>query len=364
MIAFPLQKSSRSSASSPGFSLIELLVSVSLISLLMGAVFSFMYQCQKRFQGNSVVAESNQTARAALEVMSQEIGQAGYNPQFYPNKTTTSSITAGSAAQCVTLNNLTKINPQDWVQVDAGPNEEFVQITGTSNNGVCTSPNQVQGVFLMSHTPSGSPAVIPFTSYKFPYPTGILIGTGVSDDHTLLFYGDTNDDGTIRYVKYSLNPTTSPATTVSITTGGFPGTYTLYNLYRSVTPVGFPATTSAGTNNPASVIVQNVLYNINTTTPALSKGPAGQALFAYPQEYTLGIIPNQISVVGTLVITLSVAVNPHSLETGITQWYTMATQIRPLNLAAAVAVNQSGGGKYMSKLPNDLPMNDPTNYYQ
>jgi hypothetical protein len=258
------------------------------------------------------------------------------------------------------------INPGDWLQVDSGPNEELVQVTGTQTNGACSTANQIQAIFQMNHTPSGSPAVIPFLSYKFPYPTGILIGTGQSDDHTLLFYGDMKLDtsGTISYVKYSLNPTTTPATTISITGGSYPGTYTLYNLYRSITTVGFPTTATLGTNSPASVMVENVLYNINSTTPALSMGPTGQPIFGYPQEYTIGIFPNQISVVGTLAITLSVAVTPRTMESGIVQWYTMATQIRPLNLAAGVAVNQAGGFQYMSKLPKDLPMNNPTNYYQ
>lgn len=40
-----------------GFSLLELLVSVVLIMVLMGAVFGFMYQSQKRFQGNAVAAD-------------------------------------------------------------------------------------------------------------------------------------------------------------------------------------------------------------------------------------------------------------------------------------------------------------------
>jgi hypothetical protein len=250
--------------------------------------------------------------------------------------------------------------------VDSGANEELVQVTGTTTNGACAGANQAQGVFQVNHTPSGSPSVIPFLSYKFPYPTGILIGTGLSDDHTLLFYGDMKLDtnGTISYVKYSLNPTSTPPTTMSITTGGHAGTYTLYNLYRSVTTVGFPATATPGTNATASVMIENVLYNINTANPALSMGPAGQPIFAYPQEYTIGVVPNQISVVGTVAITLSVAVNPRSLESGTIQWYTMATQIRPLNLSAAVAVSQAGGFEYMSKLPNDLPMNNPTNYYQ
>ncbi len=358
------RQNNKATRSTEGFSLVELLVSVALITVLMGAVFGFIYQSQKRFQSNTVTSESNQTARAALEVIAQEIGQAGYNPQFSPNKTCSASVTASATAQCVTLNNIDGINPQDWLQVDSGPNSEILQVTGTSTNGGCSVANQIKAVFSMNHTPSGSPAVVPVITYKFPYPTGILVGTSMSDDHDLLFYGDINNEGTIRYVVYSLNPTTNPATTVNVTTGAYTGTYTLYNLYRSITAVGFPSTASTGTNNAASVLVQNVLYNINTSNSALSKGPTGQPIFSYPEEYTVGIVPNQITVVGTIVITLSVAINPKSMESGIVEWYTMATQIRPLNLAAAVAVNQSGGGKFMAKLPNDLPMNNPSNYYQ
>ena len=58
-----------------GFSLMEMLVSIAIIVLLMSAVFPFLFQAQKRFQGNVVVSEANQAARAGLEVMAQEIGQ-------------------------------------------------------------------------------------------------------------------------------------------------------------------------------------------------------------------------------------------------------------------------------------------------
>jgi prepilin-type N-terminal cleavage/methylation domain-containing protein len=351
------RRSTHGALGQTGFSLVELLVSVALITILMGAVFSFMYQCQKRFQSNAVVSEANQTARAALEVMTQEIGQAGYNPQFYPNRTASSSINALAAEQCVTLNDISMINPGDWLQVDTGPNEELVQVTGISTNGACSVVNQIQAVFEKNHTP----APVPFLSYKFPYPSGIILGTSGtnSDDHNLLFYGDINNDGVIRYVVYSLSPTTSPATTLNIASGAYPGNYTLYNLYRSVTTVGFPGAIMAGTNNSASVLIQNVLYNTSS-----SYGPTGQPIFAYPQEFLLGYSPNQITVLGTLVVTVSVAVNPRSLETGVVQWYTMATQIRPLNLAAAVSVNRSGGGQYLAKMPNDLPMTNPSSYYQ
>jgi prepilin-type N-terminal cleavage/methylation domain-containing protein len=343
-----------------GFSLLELLASLVIISLLMAGVFGFIYQAQKRFQGNVVVSESNQSARAALELMTQEIGQAGYNPPFYPHKTCAVSVPANADPQCITLNDITGINPGDWLSVDTGPYNEIVRVTGTSANGACGAANQIQAVFEWPHTPAGSPAVFPVASYKFPFATGILFGNGGSDDHNLYFFGDINSDGVIRYVVYSLSPTTTPATTVNIDGT----TYTLYNLYRSATSVSFPGTTSPGTNTAASPVVQNVLYYIDSSNPANSRGPTGSPLFGYPSVFTVGIVPNQITVVGTVVLTISVAVNPKSLESGIVQWYTMATQIRPLNLAAAVAVNQSGGGKFMAKRPNDLPMTNPSNYYQ
>ena len=125
-------------------------------------------------------------------------------------------------------------------------------------------------------------------------------------------------------------------------------TYTLYTLYRSITPVTFA---SGATNSPASPLTQNVLYNI-----ANQQGPTGQPIFAYPNTYTVGVIPNVMTVVGTVVINLSVAVNPQALETGSApEYYTMATQIRPLDLAAAVAINQAGGGCTCPWSPKPCP---------
>jgi hypothetical protein len=331
-----------------------MLASVTIITLLMSAVFAFMFQVQKRFQGNVVVSESNQSARAALEILTQEIGQAGYNPNYSPHKTSSAPVTAGYSALCVTLDNTTGINPGDWLSVDTGVNNEIVQVTGNTANGACTTANQIKVVLQMDHTTTPFPVL----SYKFPYPTGILTGTvngqSTSSDTTLMFYGDISDNGQINSIVYSLDPTTNPATTVTV--GG--ATYALYNLYRSITPVTFPTALSLGTNNQASPLVQNVMYDL-----ANQRGPTGQPLFGYPSTMLVGFVPSQITVVGTIVVTISVAVNPRALESGIIEWYTLATQIRPLNLAAAVGVNQAGGGKFMAKAPLSLPMTNPTGYY-
>jgi prepilin-type N-terminal cleavage/methylation domain-containing protein len=365
---------------SAGFSLLELMISVAIILLLMSAVFPFIAQSEKAFQGNQATAEANQSARAALEVISQEIGQAGYNPEFTAPRYSSTVVTAAATPQCITIKSpgITKMDPGNWFFVDTGPDEELVQILSTS--AIASSPcpggasaNQIYGVFSYDHctidplTGSCQVPTVPYTypilSYKMPYGVGIVAGSGDSNDQRLEFFGDIETNGVIQYIVYSLNPV-SPASTVVINGT----TYTLYNLYRSETPVPFanlpgpgytPAAATLGQNNPASVLVANVLYNSTNAS-----GPTGVPLFGYPNTVTIGIVPNVITVVDTITITISVDVTPINLATGTHQWITLATQVRPLNLNAAIAVNTAGGSNYLPLLPKTLPMTYPTNYYQ
>lgn len=349
-----------------GFSLLEMLVSVMILTVLMSAVFAFMAQVQKRFQGNAVSSESNQSARAALELMTQEIGQAGLNPNFTQNKVFATPPTAANAQpQAVALNDICQIFPGDWLAVDSGVNFEQVQVISTAplSGSNCATPHTVGGtvtaILEQDHCQSGSsgcravgsPWPPPVAGYKQPYPSGILQGAGTSADSTLEFFGEVNGDGVLNYVVYSLY---APAGATTMILNGT--TYTLYTLYRSITPVTFAA---GAQNNPASPLVQNVLYNA-----ASKQGPTGQPIFAYPVTVTVGVVPNIMTVVGTVAVNLSIAVNPKSMEAGQNTWYTMATRIRPLNLAGAIAVNNSGGGRLLPQLPAGLPMTNPGNYYQ
>jgi prepilin-type N-terminal cleavage/methylation domain-containing protein len=362
-------RSLRRKSSASGFSLLELLASVAIITLLMGALFGFMFQAQKRLQGGTVISESNQTARAAMELMSQEIGQAGFNPQFTSTKKVTQAVAAAPGANCYSVDNATGIHPGDWVAADTGDNYEVVKVVATSSGALssstkCGTASQIRAVFLMNHS-----ANFPIASYKFAYPTGILqnqtVSYGgstitVSNDHVLAFYGDIDNNGTISYVVYTLyNPTSGSPTQVSVN-----GTnYYLYNLYRSITPVTFDGT-AVNTNAHASPLVENVIYK--DITSGGNQGPTGQAIFGYA-PIQVAITPAVVSVVGTVVINLCVAVNPKALETGTQlEWYTMATQIRPLNLWSAVTVNVTGGSRLLAPLPPDLPAAFPSslsNYY-
>src|SRR5690348_10523932 len=283
-----MQRSDRSKNSKrpqqTGFSLVEMMISMLVIMLVMSAVFSFITQAQKKLQGTQVEAESNQGARGALELMTQEIGQAGYNPNFSSNRTCAVPVTPNADPQCVTISDISSIGTGDWLSVDTGVNNEFVQVTGTTATGACAGANQIQASFIMNHISPSTTFPFRVASYKLPYPTGILTGAGTSNDHILEFYGDINAGGTINYVVYSLQPTTTPATTVVINGQS----YILYNLMRSISPVTF---TAGATNKPASPIVRNVLYK--DITAASPTGPTGKSLFAYPDTILVGIVPNQ-----------------------------------------------------------------------
>jgi prepilin-type N-terminal cleavage/methylation domain-containing protein len=390
-----------------GFSLMEMLVSIAIIVLLMSAVFPFLFQAQKRFQGNVVISEASQSARAGLEVMAQEIGQAGYNPHFTPNKFSSTSITTNGCTQFINLTDssgnpdITGIHPGDWVSVDTGSVQELAEVVSTSSpnsvtgpgsicstptsgcTGACTVPTSgawIGAKFEFCHNSTalacgGSPANNPYiiSSYKMPFASGILVAFDASgnlitngtrsNNERLQFYGDINQDGTIQYVVYSISPMV-PAQTVTVSGT----TYTLFNLYRSITTVPFlslpsgaytPSCPGVACNNQASPMVEKVIYNTTTQT-----GPTGQPIFRYPDHQQIGTAPNVYTALGTIVITLCVAVNPQAMETGQVTWYTMATQIRPLNLNAAINVNNNYGGLYIPPTPNSLPMAyDASNYY-
>ena len=60
-----------------GFSMLELLVSVAIITLLMAIVFQFLSINQQRYRSQQLLAEVSQGGRSAFEVMTQELNQAG-----------------------------------------------------------------------------------------------------------------------------------------------------------------------------------------------------------------------------------------------------------------------------------------------
>src|SRR5213080_1872126 len=61
-----------------GFSLIECMVSMGVMLFLMASVFHVLGKYQRGYQNEQATTDMRQGARGAMELLSQEVGQAGY----------------------------------------------------------------------------------------------------------------------------------------------------------------------------------------------------------------------------------------------------------------------------------------------
>ena len=87
-------------AASRGFSLIELMVSILVLSIVMGALFQFMSMMSRRYTQAQRTSGISQTGKSVMELLTMDVGQAGY----YPGRnTTTSAAVTTVGAQSVTL---------------------------------------------------------------------------------------------------------------------------------------------------------------------------------------------------------------------------------------------------------------------
>jgi prepilin-type N-terminal cleavage/methylation domain-containing protein len=84
-----------------GFSLIELVVGIGILTVLMGAAFNLMVRGQQSFDSNQILAQAHQNAEFAVQRVSEIIRGSGCNPtqvstvnslQFVQNAGSTSSI--------------------------------------------------------------------------------------------------------------------------------------------------------------------------------------------------------------------------------------------------------------------------------
>jgi type IV pilus assembly protein PilW len=68
----------RRAISTHGFSLLELLIVLAVFSFIVGGIFNNLTQSQNRYQFEQEVAEVQQTARNAVDIMEREIKLAGF----------------------------------------------------------------------------------------------------------------------------------------------------------------------------------------------------------------------------------------------------------------------------------------------
>lgn len=279
------EKSDRGCAK--GFSLIEMLVSVAIITVLMAAVFQFLRFNQQRYRGDQLLAERNQGARSALELMTQELQQAGENPNFSPNKSLTAAITTlVNGISNVTVNNTTGIFYGNLLEIGssaADPNREIVEVKGDATHPITATT--FPAIVTLTHA-NGQPVF----SKSLPFPNSIIfnspaVTTNISPVpvNTIQFYGDIEGNGTLlgnaSYLGYGeyflldtgLTSTIQCCTPTTINCGLSTATAMAnchkFELKRYVTNILNPEipTAKAGTS---SAVADNILgYPDTTGTP-------------------------------------------------------------------------------------------------
>lgn len=177
-----------------------------IITVLMSAVFQFMRFNQQRYRGDQLLAERNQGARSALELMTQELQQAGHNPNLNVQRALTSAVTPTGAIVDIPVDSTAGIFYGNLLEIGSSasdPNREVLTVKGDATHSITSTT--FPAIPTLSHA-SGQAV---FTR-SLPFPNGILysasaVGTGQSVAVNLIqFFGDIDGNGTLHYGEYKL----------------------------------------------------------------------------------------------------------------------------------------------------------------
>jgi prepilin-type N-terminal cleavage/methylation domain-containing protein len=224
----PGSKFRRSSQS--GFTLLELMVSVTLLVILSGAILGGLGNVQKSYRGDEIRAALNQQVRATMEIVSQEVGQAGLPPSGISGNTvysatgaagalTTLSAAVAAAAATGTVASAALLQNGMLVVVDTGANAELLQITNVSGTTITVATVDNTAGFQKAHASGVS---------LYPqgvYPNGIsfispptVAGTSSFSYQSLIMFGDITGTGMLSVIQYRCpiaNAALTPGSTVA-----------------------------------------------------------------------------------------------------------------------------------------------------
>lgn len=211
-----------------GFTLLEMMIALLILLPLIGSVVNLFSVAVNQHSSEQSSVEANQDARSALEMMTQEIAQAGSHGDR--STTTTSQIIASTVAQPIPVVSSSGLTAGDFVDLDVGANNEIIKVTAVGTNSI-------SGVVRRDHLTSGAPVRL----FALPYLTGVIPPAGMAANSsatvtTLQCFGDMNSDGTVQYIEYKYDAANNQIT-------------------RSITPI------TQGTLNPALSLVRNVKSN-------------------------------------------------------------------------------------------------------
>ncbi|MFB3813250.1 MAG: type II secretion system protein J [Terriglobales bacterium] len=149
--------------SQAGFSLIEMMIALLVISIIMGAVFAQIDQAQQRSAAEETKLDSFQQAREFMDHLTRDLRQAGYpNPQNYANgilNPTVGGVVQDPATSPLAAVGLVYINNGDlWFEgdVDGTGQVSSIQYHLEQNGPGCPCLRRSQ-VPKVAGAPGGSP---------------------------------------------------------------------------------------------------------------------------------------------------------------------------------------------------------------
>jgi prepilin-type N-terminal cleavage/methylation domain-containing protein len=252
----------------PGFSLLEMMVTLVILLGVTGIVMGAMTQMLKTQGTVANRTEMHSSVRSATEVLQQEIGQAG--KVSLPGSTPVfliSAVTTLGTPVYVSVSSADGMFNGEQLTIDTGDNQETVRITN-----LYWGSNTFSATFNRTTHAIGAPVTVSGGFASGVVPKSATNGSG---DFLMKLYGDINDDGNMEYVEYKCD-----------TTGG--------NLYRNVVTI-VPGATKPSVDS-SMVILSNIISN--PPDPGTT-GPA--PCFKY-QEMTVGADTYVVDVSVTLTV--------------------------------------------------------------
>jgi prepilin-type N-terminal cleavage/methylation domain-containing protein len=199
-----------------GFTLLETMVSIVVLSAVGGIVMSGMVQLTKTQGTIANRTEMHTSVRNATELLEQEIGQAGKISLPNPSLPVTLSAAVLDGTVAITVSSSAGMFVGEQLVIDTGSNQETVQLSAIAGTALTiatplvhphaqNTPVSVEGGFTTGIVPpDGNSAACTSAGY-IPFTNG-------STCSVLKLYGDINGDGSMLYIIYSCDNATNPGT--------------------------------------------------------------------------------------------------------------------------------------------------------
>jgi prepilin-type N-terminal cleavage/methylation domain-containing protein len=239
-----------------GFSLPELLVSLLVLSVIVGTVTQLSMQMSNGQRTMWNRTQMHSSVRGAIALLQQEVGQAGLVALPGPVTMTTA---AAVGSQTVGVSSTAGMFVGEKLVIGTGSDQETVTITA-----IDTTANLITASFVQSHISGVKVAVLGAFGQGIVPPSM----TNGSTATKLKLFGDVNDDGQMVYVEYTCDATTG-------------------RLSRNMMPWN-------ATSKPALTVSNILLTNVVAN-------PGGSPCFSYQTET---VVPN--TYVTSIAVTLSV----------------------------------------------------------